>query len=441
MNLETKIIKPKLGLLELSRQLGSVTQACKVFGYSRDSFYRFKKLYEEGGELALRDIVRLNRPNPKNRVDPEIESRVVKIALDNPALGQQRVSNELRKEGLFISPGGVRSVWQRHDLETFQKRLKALETKVAQEGIILTESQLQALEKAKEEKQAAGEIETEHPGYLIAQDTFYVGNMKGVGRIYQQTVIDTYSKVAFAKLYDRKNALVAADMLNDRVIPFFDSKEIPVLRVLTDRGSEYCGNREHHEYELYLDLEDIDHTKTKAKSPQTNGICERFHKTILSEFYQIAFRKKIYESIEMLQNDLDSTNLLRCCRTIWMNGCGNTMNHVRTAGNIAMGKGRCRHSWIPYHLQKRKCCSIVATFQTKREYDGSSDDVVTSTPTATPGRHIVQPTNGGISYRKDVPDRLSLKADPPASVNLIHDSEILICNQNFPCYLTLIDRI
>lgn len=258
MNLEAKIIKPKLGLLELSRQLGSVTQACKVFGYSRDSFYRFKKLY-----------------------------------------------NELRKEGLFISPGGVRSVWQRHDLETFQKRLKALEAKVGQEGLILTESQLQALEKAKEEKQAAGEIETEHPGYLIAQDTFYVGNMKGVGRIYQQTVIDTYSKVAFAKLYDRKNALVAADMLNDRVIPFFDSKEIPVLRVLTDRGSEYCGNREHHEYELYLDLENIDHTKTKAKSPQTNGICERFHKTILSEFYQIAFRKKIYESIEMLQNDLD----------------------------------------------------------------------------------------------------------------------------------------
>ena len=366
MNLETKIIKPKLGLLELSRQLGSVTQACKVFGYSRDSFYRFKKLYEEGGELALRDIVRLNRPNPKNRVDPEIESRVVKIALDNPALGQQRVSNELRKEGLFISPGGVRSVWQRHDLETFQKRLKALEAKVAQEGIILTESQLQALEKAKEEKQAAGEIETEHPGYLIAQDTFYVGNMKGVGRIYQQTVIDTYSKVAFAKLYDRKNALVAADMLNDRVIPFFDSKEIPVLRVLTDRGSEYCGNREHHEYELYLDLEDIDHTKTKAKSPQTNGICERFHKTILSEFYQIAFRKKIYEFIEMLQNDLDE----------WLQEYNESRPH---SGSIAIGKRQCRHSWIPFHLQKRKCCSIVATFQTKRKYDGSSDDVVTST--------------------------------------------------------------
>ena len=305
MNSDAKLIKPKLGVLELGRQLGNVSQACKVFGYSRDSFYRFKKLYEEGGELALRDIVRQNRPNAKNRVAPELESRVVKMALDNPALGQQRVANELRKEGMFISPGGVRSVWQRHDLETFQKRLKALEAKVAQDGVVLTEFQLQALEKAKEEKEAVGEIETEHPGYLIAQDSFYVGNMKGVGRIYQQTVIDTYTKVAFAKLYDRKNALIAADMLNDRVIPFFDANEIPVLRVLTDRGSEYCGNREHHEYELYLDLENIDHTKTKAKSPQTNGICERFHKTILNEFYQITFRKKIYDSIEMLQKDLD----------------------------------------------------------------------------------------------------------------------------------------
>ena len=305
MNLDAKIIKPKLGVLELSRQLGNVSQACKVFGYSRDSFYRFKKLYEEGGELALRDIVRQNRPNAKNRVAPELESRVVKMALDNPALGQQRVANELRKEGMFISPGGVRSVWQRHDLETLQKRLKAVEAKGAQDGVVLTEFQLQALEKAKEEKEAVGEIETEHPGYLIAQDSFYVGNMKGVGRIYQQTVIDTYTKVAFAKLYDRKNALIAADMLNDRVIPFFDANEIPVLRVLTDRGSEYCGNREHHEYELYLDLENIDHTKTKAKSPQTNGICERFHKTILNEFYQITFRKKIYDSIEMLQKDLD----------------------------------------------------------------------------------------------------------------------------------------
>ena len=306
MRMEEKIIKPKLGVLELAKQLGNVSQACKVFGYSRDSFYRFKDLYETGGELALLDLKKQNRPNLKNRIDKEIEDAVLEKAIDNPALGQLRVSNELRKLGLFISPGGVRGVWLRHDLETFKKRLKALEAKSAQEGLVLTEAQLQAFEKAKEEKVAVGEIETEHPGYLGAQDTFYVGNIKGVGRIYQQTFIDTYTKVAICKLYDRKNALVAADILNDKVIPFFDKHDIPLLRILTYRGTEYCGCREHHEYQLYLEIENIDHTKTKARSPQTNGICERFHKTILYEFYQIAFRKKIYNSIQDLQNDLDS---------------------------------------------------------------------------------------------------------------------------------------
>lgn len=306
MNVATdrKIIKNKIGLLKLSETLGSVSQACKVMGFSRDSFYRFKELYEQGGEAALQEISR-QKPVLKNRMDPAIEAAVVRAAIDQPAYGQHRIANELRKKGIVVSGGGVRSVWLRHDLETFTKRLKALSAKVAQDGLILTEDQLKALERAREEKAAHGEIETEHPGYLGSQDTYYVGNIKGVGRIYQQTFIDTYCKVAIVKLYDRKHAITAADLLNDRVLPFYEEQGISLLRILTDRGSEYCGNREHHEYALYLDLEDIEHTRTKVKSPQTNGICERFHQTIQNEFYANAFRRKLYTTLAQLQDDVD----------------------------------------------------------------------------------------------------------------------------------------
>ena len=324
MTNEQKIIKNKLGLLRLAEQLGNVSQACRVMGYSRDSFYRFKELYDEHGEAGLQEISR-RKPILKNRVDPAVEEAVVALAIEQPAYGQLRVSNELKKQGLFVSPGGVRSIWLRHGLETFKKRLKALEAKAAQENLVLTEAQLQALERAQEVKEATGEIESEHPGYLGSQDTFYVGTIKGVGRIYQQTFVDTYTKVAFVKLYDRKNALVAADLLNDQVLPFFEEENVRLLRILTDRGTEFCGALEHHEYELYLAVEDIDHTKTKARSPQTNGICERFHRTILEEFYQVAFRKKIYHTIEELQADLD--------QWLWQ------YNHERThSGKYCFGR-------------------------------------------------------------------------------------------------------
>jgi len=299
-----KIIKPKLGLLELAKQLGNVSQACKVMGYSRDTFYRYQELYEVGGEEALQELSR-KKPIEKNRVPDYIEDAVVNLAIENPALGQNRASNELHQRGIMISSSGVRSVWLRNDLETFKKRLKALEAKSAQDGIVLTEEQLQCLEKAKHEKQAHGEIETEFPGYLGSQDTYFVGTMKGVGRIYQQTFVDTYSRVAFAKLYTEKTALTAAHALNETVLPWFNVQEVPLLRMLTDRGTEYCGNISQHAYQLFLGIENIDHSKTRARSPQTNGICERFHKTMKNELYDIAFRKKIYHSLEQLQQDVD----------------------------------------------------------------------------------------------------------------------------------------
>lgn len=324
MNQESKLIKTKLGLLQLAQQLGNVSQACKIMGYSRDSFYRLKELYDTGGDMALLEVSR-RKPIAKNRVEPAIEEAVVKIAFEQPALGQLRASNELRKLGIFISPAGVRCVWQRHDLEVFSKRLKALEARVAQDGLILTEAQMIALERKKEKREALGEIETEHPGYLGSQDTYYVGNIKGVGRIYQQTFIDTYSRVAFAKLYTSKHAITSADLLNDRVLPFFEEHHIPLLRILTDRGTEFKGKPEHHEYELYLNLEGIEHSKTQVRHPQSNGICERLHRTMQEEFYAVAFRKKLYDNLELLQHDLD----------LWMTFYNNDRTH---SGRYCFGK-------------------------------------------------------------------------------------------------------
>ena len=305
LNSNERIIKHKLGLLNLAEELGNVSRACKVMGLSRDTFYRYKAAAEESGVEALFDQSR-HKPNLKNRTDQATEAAVIQYAVDEPAHGQTRSSNELRKKGVFISPSGVRCVWLRHGLACFRDRLKALEAKVAAEGIILTESQVAALERKQDDDLACGEIETAHPGYLGSQDTFYVGTLKGVGRVYQQTFVDTYSKVAFAKLYTTKTPITSADLLNDRALPFFEEHSLPLLRILTDRGTEYCGKAEHHDYQLYLAVNDIEHTKTKVRSPQTNGICERFHKTILQEFYQVTFRKKIYTDLAGLQADLDT---------------------------------------------------------------------------------------------------------------------------------------
>lgn len=310
------IIKHKAGLLNLAEELGNVSKACKIMGVSRDTFYRYQESVEQGGVEAL---LNQNRrvPNVKNRVDQATEEAVIASAIEFPAFGQHRTSNELRKKGIFVSGSGVRSIWLRNNLANFKQRLKALEDKVSSEGIILNDSQISALEKKKHDDEACGEIETEHPGYLGSQDTFYVGNIKGIGRIYQQTFVDTYSKVAFAKLYTTKTPITAADILNDKVLPYFNDHQLPMLRILADRGTEYFGRVEQHDYQLYLAINDIDHTKTKAMSPQTNGICERFHKTIWNEFFQITFRKKLYSTLEELQKDLDE----------WVNYYNNDRTH------------------------------------------------------------------------------------------------------------------
>ena len=299
------VIRRKLNILELGETLGNISEACRKLGVSRQHHYDIKSAIEEEG---LEGLLEKSRKAPRfaNRVSPEIEQKVLDYSLEFPTQGQKRVANELKKQGIQISDGGIRSIWLRHNLQIASLRLKRLEKWAAENESILTESQVQALEQAKEEKEAHGEIETPHPGFLLGQDTYYVGYIKGVGKIYQQTAIDTHSNVGFAKVYSDKTALVAADFLNNKVLPFFDAQNMALLRILTDRGTEYCGRTEIHPYQLFLHLSGIEHSRTKVRHPQTNGSTERLNQTIQNEFYKVAFRKKLYKSIEEIQSDLDS---------------------------------------------------------------------------------------------------------------------------------------
>jgi transposase InsO family protein len=299
------IINRKLNILDLGKTLGNISEACRRLGVSRQHYYDIKEAIQEEGIEGLLEKSR-RAPRIGNRVAPEIEQKVLDYSLEYPTQGQSRAANELKKMGLIISAGGVRSIWLRHNLQTKSLRLKRLEQWAAENTNILTESQIQALEQAKEEREAHGEVESPHPAFLVAQDTCYVGYIKGVGKIYQQTGIDTHSNTGFAKLYPEKTALTAADFLNDKVLPFFDEHGMKVLRMLTDNGMEYCGRQETHPYELFLHLNDIEHTRIKVRHPQTNGAVERLNQTIQEEFYKVAFRKKLYSSLEEVQEDLDT---------------------------------------------------------------------------------------------------------------------------------------
>ena len=298
------IIRRKLNILELGTTLGNISEACRKLGISRQHYYDIKKVIEEEGIEGLLEKSR-RTPRIGNRVAPEIEERVLDYSLEYPTHGQQRVANELRKRGITVSSGGIRSIWLRYQLQIKKLRLKRLERWAAETAQILTESQIQALEDAKEEKEAYGEMESPHPGFLVSQDTYYIGFIKGVGKLYQQTALDTHSNVGFAKIYTERTSLTAADFLNDRVLPFFDEQAVRILRVLTDNGPEYYGRPDSHSYELFLHLNEIEHTRIKVRKPQTNGAVEKLHQTIQEEFYTVAFRKKLYRSLEEIQTDLD----------------------------------------------------------------------------------------------------------------------------------------
>lgn len=304
MTAMTESTKRKLSLLQLAEELGNVSKACKIMGYHRDTFYEVRRAFQVGGVAALVEQRRGPKQPHPNRVAPEVEEQILALCLEHPTYGAQRIANELRLQNVDVSPSGVRGVWLRHDLATRYQRLMRLEAHAQGDTIALSDEQVRLLERHSCEFRMR-HVEANAPGELLNQDTFYWGTLKGVGKVYVQVVVDAFCSLAFAKVYTSKMPITAADLLYDRVLPFYEALGVEVKAVLTDNGREYVGRPEQHPYELLLALHDIEHRKTKIRSPRTNGFVERMNRTLLDECFRVKGRTTWYTAAEEIQRDLD----------------------------------------------------------------------------------------------------------------------------------------
>ena len=304
MTTRERITRRKLGLLQLAAELTNVSKVCRIMGYSRQQFYEIRRNYQTFGSEGLLDrLPGAKGPHP-NRVEESVEAAILEHSLSYPTQGPMRVAQELALKGVQVSSGGVRGVWHRHDLLTRHQRLLRLEKSVREQTLDLSEDQIRALERFSPEFRER-QIIVRATGELVAVDTFMVGALKGVGRIYLQSVIDCFSRYAWGRLYTTKLPVTAVHILNEDVLPTFDEHEIGIKTILSDNGREFCGRPDRHPYELFLQLEEIEHRTTRVRRPQSNGFVERFHKTLLDEHFRIMGRTKWYESVEQMQEDLD----------------------------------------------------------------------------------------------------------------------------------------
>ena len=300
----TQGTRRKLSLLKLAEELQNASKACRLMGYHRDTFYEIRRAFQVGGVEALVEQKRGPKGPHPARVSPEIEEAILAYSLEHPTRGQSRVANDLRLQGTEISPGGVRNVWLRHELETRYKRLMRLEQHAREDTFVLSEEQIQLLEQHSVDYRCR-HVESSRPGELLNQDTFYWGSLKGVGKVYVQVVVDVFCSLAFAKLYTSKMPVTACDLLYERVLPFYEVLGVPIGAVLTDNGREFCGRADAHAYELLLQMEGIEHRTTRVRSPRTNGFVERMNRTLLDECFRVSGRTTWYLEVEEIQRDLD----------------------------------------------------------------------------------------------------------------------------------------
>lgn len=295
----------------------TVTELCDRYGRSRTWFYKWRCRYQLYGEAGLRNIER-DQPAMPNKTPLDVEMKLLDYSEQYPAYGPVRIADELYKAGITVKPSAVYNVLKRHDLNTRKKRLEHLRIK---QGVVATPTDLDR----ERERSKHRSLNTRYPGHIIGMDVFYVGTLKGVGRIYQFTAIDTYSSYAWAKLYTEKSALSACDFMMHVTNTSLD---VTIRSVMTDNGKEFTTHHasKDHKFERLLSALSVKHRFTKVRHPWTNGACERLNRTLLEEFYQIAFRSKIYHSVDELNIDL--------LQFIEFYNCQRTHHGKRTKGNV-----------------------------------------------------------------------------------------------------------
>jgi transposase InsO family protein len=300
---DTKLAQSRLSVLELAKELGNVAEACRQRGLDRTSFYEWKRRFQTQGFEGLKDLPPIHKSHPQT-TPPETVERIRALALAHPAYGCNRHEALLALEGIRVSSITIQKILNDSGLGTKSDRWLALEKANADRAIEITAEQAAFIEKLNpcfRERH----VESAAPGELLSADTFFVGALKGIGRVYLHAVVDTYGSHAFGFLHVSKQPEAAVAVLHNDVLPFYRALDLPVTAVLTDNGREFCGT-ERHPYELYLDLNGIEHRRTRVRTPKTNGFVERFNGTVLDEFFRVKMRETFYDSVEALQADLDA---------------------------------------------------------------------------------------------------------------------------------------
>ena len=299
----TKLAQQRLSVLELAKELGNVAEACRQRGLDRTSFYEWKRRFQTQGFEGLKDLPPIHRSHPQTTPEPVV-ARIRELALEHPAYGCNRLEAMLALEGTRLSSITIQKILNENGLGTRVDRWLALEKANANKVIEITPEQAAFLEKLNpcfRERH----VESGAPGELLSADTFFVGNLKGIGKVYLHAVVDTYGSYAFGFLHVSKQPEAAVAVLHNDVLPFYRNLDLPVSAILTDNGREFCGT-ERHPYELYLDLNGIEHRRTRVKTPKTNGFVERFNGTVLEEFFRVTMRETFYDTVDALQADLDT---------------------------------------------------------------------------------------------------------------------------------------